>query len=167
MNIFHFRKGTENANLLEIEAGAACFININIQIRRSRPAVAWCSLIVTRSWSRPWPWPAWPLRCTRSSPSRWLWGGSGQPQAPRTHFYRPRAPQRPCAVRAQPFGLDFEPLLGRGRAKARRTLLYSGPSPLSGGSLMPLDPPSSIMAMPRLDIGCANEHARKSLKGLF
>ena len=28
MNIFHFRKGTENANLLEIEAGAACFINI-------------------------------------------------------------------------------------------------------------------------------------------
>ena len=167
MNIFHFRKGTENANLLEIEAGAACFININIQIRRSRPAVAWCSLIVTRSWSRPWPWPAWPSRCTRSSPSRWLWGGPGHPQAPRTHFHRPRAPQRPCAVGAQPFGLDSEPLLGRGRAKARQTLLYSGASSLFWGSLVPLDPSSAIMALPRLDTGCANEHAHKPFKGPF
>ena len=25
VNIFHFRKATKNANLLEIEAGAACF----------------------------------------------------------------------------------------------------------------------------------------------
>jgi hypothetical protein len=89
----------------------------NSPLKTSR--VAWCSLIVTRSWTRPWPWPAWPSRCTRSSPSRWLWGGPGKPQAPRTHFHRPRAPQRPCAVGAQPFGLDSEPLLGRGRAKAR------------------------------------------------
>ena len=167
MNIFHFRKGTENANLLEIEAGAACFININIQIRRSRPAVAWCSLIVTRSWSRPWPWPAWPSRCTRSSPSRWLWGGPGHPQAPRTHFHRPRAPQRPCAVGAQPFGLDFEPLLGRRRAKAQRTMLYYGVLSLSMTSSMPIQHHSLTYTSATPELGCANEHAHKPFKGPF
>jgi hypothetical protein len=98
-----------------------------VQIRRSRRAVAWCSLIVTRSWTRPWPWPAWPPRCTRSSPSWWLWGGgSGHPSAPRPHFHRPRAPQRPCAVGAQPSDLDFEPNLGRRRAvKTKNTFKHS------------------------------------------
>jgi hypothetical protein len=45
-------------------------------------------------------------------------GGGGHPPALRTHFYRPRAPQRPCAVGAQPFGLDSELDFGKGRAKA-------------------------------------------------
>ena len=62
---------------------------------------------------------------------------------------------------------DLQLEMGRGRAKARRTMLYYGVASPLGGSLMPFYPLLAILTSAAPELDCADEHLRKPFKGPF
>jgi hypothetical protein len=101
-------------------------VTCRVQIRRSRRAFAWCSVIVNQRREKLITALAMAGLATQVHAVFAVavaLGGPRTPPGPANPFHRPRAPERPCAVSAQPSALILSWILAGGELYKLKTAL--------------------------------------------